>query len=381
MTRPSKLFLPGILILFLLPAFISSTSSPTPVYRVPMPFNTPCPNGEETVQFDVVGEDETQTTTRLWMYWQLCPSSSARFKSSRHNSPGSFELLVGQGDVKWDEFQPRALIRGLGTDFMVDVGQEILTYVIESEVGMESYLPDIEGYAHVLTAQQGNKITADGTIEVTSTPPTPWWEDDIYDTSEIEGMTSAVAGLWISFIISAIAWVLLAAVLLVVFLRRQKQPNNKWILLTLIGVVLLCTITSCILGIMAMGGSESSGTGSISGPTLPQTAATQPPPVETLPPPQNELPSDTATPSNLVEVTLINFLAEDVCVIYISPSGSDEWGENWLGEDQTLPPNLEIVFMIPPGTYDLAALDCQGNTLVEVYEREVFEATNWALTE
>ncbi len=67
-------------------------------------------------------------------------------------------------------------------------------------------------------------------------------------------------------------------------------------------------------------------------------------------------------------LTIINNTASTVCYVYISPSSSEEWGDDQLGTNNTIPPNGSFdITDIPFDTYDLKATDCDGVTLAEQY--------------
>jgi hypothetical protein len=52
----------------------------------------------------------------------------------------------------------------------------------------------------------------------------------------------------------------------------------------------------------------------------------------------------------------------------ISPSTSSDWGQDWLGETETIPPGGSRDFSVsPPQNYDLQALDCSGSVMAEQY--------------
>ncbi len=78
-------------------------------------------------------------------------------------------------------------------------------------------------------------------------------------------------------------------------------------------------------------------------------------------------------------LTLINQLDIPICYILISPSGSAEWGNDWL-DNKTVPPGGSYTFYLPAGTYDLAALDCESNTLVEEYGQEISGEMTWTIS-
>ncbi len=67
------------------------------------------------------------------------------------------------------------------------------------------------------------------------------------------------------------------------------------------------------------------------------------------------------------------------CYMLISSTDADEWGEDWLGDLETLPPGLHRVFYVVPGVYDLQARDCDGEVLVEEYNVDLTEDLAWTL--
>ncbi|MCX8067586.1 MAG: hypothetical protein RMK65_08270 [Anaerolineae bacterium] len=79
-------------------------------------------------------------------------------------------------------------------------------------------------------------------------------------------------------------------------------------------------------------------------------------------------------------LTLTNQTDTPICYVLISPAGSTEWGNNWLG-DETIPPGSSYTFRLPAGTYDLAALDCSGQPLSEeVYGQEISGNITWTIS-
>lgn len=77
-------------------------------------------------------------------------------------------------------------------------------------------------------------------------------------------------------------------------------------------------------------------------------------------------------------LTLENQLDVSVCYVFISPTGSQEWGADWLGENE-IPGGSSYTFYLPAGTYDLSARDCEGNTLHELYEQEISGEMTWTI--
>lgn len=62
-------------------------------------------------------------------------------------------------------------------------------------------------------------------------------------------------------------------------------------------------------------------------------------------------------------VTLINNSGETVCFVYISPVEDDMWGDDWLGDVETISNGDQRGFDVPDGDYDLRADDCDHNEL------------------
>ncbi|MDY6874988.1 MAG: hypothetical protein SWK90_02120 [Chloroflexota bacterium] len=150
------------------------------------------------------------------------------------------------------------------------------------------------------------------------------------------------------------------------------------------------------------------------------SASTPPPPTSTQPPEPTELPPTqppptqppTATPEvgggksgavptavpvgggepggrkggggvtgRSATLTLANYSSQEVCYVYISPVTEDEWGDDWLGAQETVPPNSDRQFDVPAGSYDLLAADCDGNDLDEQYDISIAGALEWTLSD
>jgi len=67
-------------------------------------------------------------------------------------------------------------------------------------------------------------------------------------------------------------------------------------------------------------------------------------------------------------LTIVNNTASTVCYVYISPSDSEEWGQDQLGANNTVPSGgMFDITNIPAGIYDLKATDCDNVTLAQQY--------------
>jgi len=78
-------------------------------------------------------------------------------------------------------------------------------------------------------------------------------------------------------------------------------------------------------------------------------------------------------------LTLVNNSGREVCYVYISPSTSDSWGKDWLGEEEIIHPGESRTFYLEAGSYDLRADDCDQDTLAEEYNQEISGDVTWTL--
>jgi hypothetical protein len=63
-------------------------------------------------------------------------------------------------------------------------------------------------------------------------------------------------------------------------------------------------------------------------------------------------------------VTVVNNSSVEICFLYISPSGTEEWGADQLGDTGVVSPGSSFdINNIPAGTYDLRADDCSNTEL------------------
>jgi hypothetical protein len=56
---------------------------------------------------------------------------------------------------------------------------------------------------------------------------------------------------------------------------------------------------------------------------------------------------------------VINESEATICAVYISPITSDEWGDDWLSEEETIPSDESRAFGVTTaGDYDVGLADC-----------------------
>jgi len=76
-----------------------------------------------------------------------------------------------------------------------------------------------------------------------------------------------------------------------------------------------------------------------------------------------------SAPGSTAPVAIVNRSQYEICYVLISPSSSDDWGADWLGDDETILPGQSVTVRVPVGdTYDLQLLDCDQNVLDAQYQ-------------
>lgn len=73
--------------------------------------------------------------------------------------------------------------------------------------------------------------------------------------------------------------------------------------------------------------------------------------------------------SGRVNLTLENNFDVPVCYVFISPSSDDEWGDDWLGDQEVISPGNSKMFQLEANQLvDISTHDCNGDLLSEKYE-------------
>lgn len=84
----------------------------------------------------------------------------------------------------------------------------------------------------------------------------------------------------------------------------------------------------------------------------------------------------------LVPLVVLNESRTEICYVFIAPSTEDSWGEDWLGQAESLMPQEGArVFFVKPGTYDMLVQDCDANDLVTEVEVALTEEITWTITD
>jgi hypothetical protein len=80
-------------------------------------------------------------------------------------------------------------------------------------------------------------------------------------------------------------------------------------------------------------------------------------------------------------VTITNDLgAWDIYYVYVSPSDSDEWGEDLLGEETILADGEEFSTEVTTGTYDIRVVDEDDDTYTKMDVEITEEGFTWDVT-
>ncbi|HQE93190.1 MAG TPA: hypothetical protein PLH19_05375 [Anaerolineae bacterium] len=106
-------------------------------------------------------------------------------------------------------------------------------------------------------------------------------------------------------------------------------------------------------------------------------------PTATPAPTKTPAPADTAAPTATEEegatIEIINNSGTDIWYVYISPTDSEDWGDDWLGGDVIPAGESYVLTDIPAGTYDLQVEDENGNAIETMWETEVTGDNTWTV--
>lgn len=89
--------------------------------------------------------------------------------------------------------------------------------------------------------------------------------------------------------------------------------------------------------------------------TTPEVATPQP--IETEAPAGGEF-----------QIDVVNETSEDICYVLISPADLDDWGDDWMGEDETIEAGQTHVFDIPGEPHDAMFLNCDEAVLATIFD-------------
>jgi hypothetical protein len=136
-------------------------------------------------------------------------------------------------------------------------------------------------------------------------------------------------------------------------LEEYEMKHVKWISLA------LCAL---VMATLACGGG-----GTPTSAPLPTPRPTEP------------RPAPTAEEGATASLEIVNDSSVDVWYVYISPSASSNWGDDWLGSHVIAAGERYTVTGIEPDTYDLKAEDADHNVLATETNVELDGANTWTL--
>jgi len=148
---------------------------------------------------------------------------------------------------------------------------------------------------------------------------------------------------------------------------RKRPRRGLWI--GIAAAVLACVAMSCLLFLVVIPAlqDEVGPTATPTSTAAPATATSRPPTATPTRAPSH--PTDTPVPiAGEFELTVVNWSSIDVCYVLISPSDSDAWGEDWLGEDETIAQHGAYKFAVPAGSHDVQVLTCDGGVLATAWD-------------
>ncbi|MBN1250059.1 MAG: protein kinase [Anaerolineae bacterium] len=141
-------------------------------------------------------------------------------------------------------------------------------------------------------------------------------------------------------------------------MAARQRPKGLW--LGFAGLALLCVALTCggyLIGKPILEGMRWPTDTPPAPPTEQVALITPTSPPEVMPSPTTK-PDMAGPESESFTVNVANWSPYEVCYVYISPSDSDSWGEDWLGSDETIPTGEPRAFDVAAGSYDLMVRAC-----------------------
>jgi hypothetical protein len=68
------------------------------------------------------------------------------------------------------------------------------------------------------------------------------------------------------------------------------------------------------------------------------------------------------------QLKVVNQTSADICYVLISPSAADEWGDDWLGDEEIIKTGMSRVFDVPGEPHDAMFLNCDEAVLATIFE-------------
>jgi hypothetical protein len=89
--------------------------------------------------------------------------------------------------------------------------------------------------------------------------------------------------------------------------------------------------------------------------------------------------SSSAPVSGEPAVILTNKSGIEICYVYISPTSESMWGDDQLGETETIRNGRSRTFEITAGQWDMMAQDCDQNEIDTRWEQDISGPYDWTI--
>jgi len=109
-----------------------------------------------------------------------------------------------------------------------------------------------------------------------------------------------------------------------------------------------------------------------------QVPPTEPPPAPTVPVPTKAAPVEPVAEGATLEI--INESDVEIWYVYLSPSKSDSWGEDWLDNDIIRPGESYVITGIPSGVYDVRVEGQDEVVLESWWTVDIVDEMSWTVT-
>ncbi|HWQ19144.1 MAG TPA: alpha/beta fold hydrolase [Methanotrichaceae archaeon] len=100
-----------------------------------------------------------------------------------YGQKGSYSIDIGREGDKIYDFEPRALVQHLNTDFVVSVGDDVRIYSLNGTMIIRNFQQNETVFTEALTDGQGAILNANGSAREVGLPQERWWSDQFYSSS------------------------------------------------------------------------------------------------------------------------------------------------------------------------------------------------------
>jgi hypothetical protein len=88
---------------------------------------------------------------------------------------------------------------------------------------------------------------------------------------------------------------------------------------------------------------------------------------------------DVGTSGANVRLLVENESGVELCYVHIAPVTQEEWGDDWMGDMENIPPDGQRMFFTEAGSYDLMVANCDDEILVEEYDVDLSSDLRWTI--